>query len=151
MFACPKNLPTPSPTPSWSGVSLWQARVRFESMAISLRLTRRFGLVACLVFVALEAVKSRLDVINLPVGFFPEGITRGDDEWTAYVGSLAGDGPVGVKRTERVLIQGQRLILMRTLTIDRTFTPDHDKSRADTPPHGRSCVVSLTLLPSTSR
>eukprot|EP00752_Nemacystus_decipiens_P012928 g11442.t1 len=31
---------------------------------------------------------SRLDVIDLPLGFFPEGITNGD-EWTAYVGSLA--------------------------------------------------------------
>lgn len=65
--------------------------VEIRSMAISLRLTRRFGLVACLVFVALETVRSRLDVIDLPIGFFPEGITRGDDEWTAYVGSLAGD------------------------------------------------------------
>lgn len=31
---------------------------------------------------------ARLDVIDLPLGFFPEGITNGE-EWTAYVGSLA--------------------------------------------------------------
>ncbi|CAM9667174.1 unnamed protein product [Scytosiphon promiscuus] len=30
---------------------------------------------------------SRLDVIELPMGFYPEGITNGE-EWTAYVGSL---------------------------------------------------------------
>ena len=30
---------------------------------------------------------SRLDVIDLPVGFFPEGIALGEG-WTVYVGSL---------------------------------------------------------------
>lgn len=33
----------------------------------------------------------RPEVIDLPVGFRPEGITKGRD-WTAYVGSLAGEG-----------------------------------------------------------
>lgn len=32
---------------------------------------------------------SRLDVIGLPLGFYPEGITNGEG-WTAYVGSLVG-------------------------------------------------------------
>lgn len=36
------------------------------------------------------AASSRLDVIDLPVGFAPEGITNGD-EWTAYVGSIIGE------------------------------------------------------------
>lgn len=36
------------------------------------------------------AASSRLDVIDLPLGFSPEGITNGD-EWTAYVGSLIGE------------------------------------------------------------
>lgn len=33
---------------------------------------------------------SRLDVIDLPVGFRPEGITNGE-EWIAYVGSLVSE------------------------------------------------------------
>eukprot|EP00903_Cladosiphon_okamuranus_P016257 g14994.t1 len=40
------------------------------------------------VLVGCANASSRLDVIDLPVGFFPEGITNGD-EWIAYVGSLA--------------------------------------------------------------
>ncbi|CAM9350375.1 unnamed protein product [Ectocarpus fasciculatus] len=49
---------------------------------------RPFGvlLAASWVIIASEA-SSRLDVIDLPTGFFPEGITNGEG-WTAYVGSL---------------------------------------------------------------
>lgn len=32
----------------------------------------------------------RPEVIDLPMGFRPEGITKGRD-WTAFVGSLAGE------------------------------------------------------------
>lgn len=35
------------------------------------------------------AKSSRLDVIDLPVGFFPEGIALAE-EWKIYVGSLLG-------------------------------------------------------------
>lgn len=35
-----------------------------------------------------SAASSRLDIIDLPTGFFPEGITLAE-EWTVYVGSLA--------------------------------------------------------------
>ncbi|CAM9316699.1 unnamed protein product [Ascophyllum nodosum] len=38
------------------------------------------------------AATSRLDVVDLPMGFSPEGITNGD-EWIAYVGSLI-DGSI---------------------------------------------------------
>lgn len=44
------------------------------------------------------AKSSRLDVINLPVGFMPEGIALAE-AWTVYVGSLQG---VGVLRTSSV-------------------------------------------------
>lgn len=36
------------------------------------------------------AKSSRLDVVDLPVGFFPEGIALAR-EWTFYVGSLLGE------------------------------------------------------------
>lgn len=45
-------------------------------------------LLASLVTVA--SASSRLDVIDLPTGFFPEGITSGGG-WTAFVGSLVGE------------------------------------------------------------
>lgn len=48
------------------------------------------GIFASLLFVGAESGRSRPDVIELPVGFFPEGITLGK-KWTAYVGSLAGE------------------------------------------------------------
>lgn len=38
----------------------------------------------------ISAASSRLDVIDLPTGFFPEGIALGE-EWTVYVGSLGGE------------------------------------------------------------
>lgn len=60
-------------------------------MARSFGATRRFGLVISLVLVGLEVATSRLDVIDLPMGFFPEGIARGGEDWTAYVGSLNGE------------------------------------------------------------
>lgn len=41
------------------------------------------------------ATSAKPDVIDLPTGFFPEGITNGE-EWTAYVGSLAGERRVPV-------------------------------------------------------
>ncbi|CAB1100032.1 unnamed protein product [Ectocarpus sp. CCAP 1310/34] len=49
---------------------------------------RLFGvlLAASWAIIASEA-SSRLDVIDLPTGFFPEGITNGEG-WTAFVGSL---------------------------------------------------------------
>ncbi|CAM9723592.1 unnamed protein product [Ectocarpus sp. 8 AP-2014] len=49
---------------------------------------RPFGvlLAASWAIIASEA-SSRLDVIDLPTGFFPEGITNGEG-WTAFVGSL---------------------------------------------------------------
>ncbi|CAN0019062.1 unnamed protein product [Ectocarpus sp. 6 AP-2014] len=49
---------------------------------------RPFGVVlaASWAIIASEA-SSRLDVIDLPTGFFPEGITNGEG-WTAFVGSL---------------------------------------------------------------
>ena len=37
---------------------------------------------------AVVATSSRLDIIDLPTGFFPEGITRAE-EWTVYVGSFS--------------------------------------------------------------
>lgn len=46
------------------------------------------GVLASLVTVA--SASSRLDVIDLPMGFFPEGITSGGG-WTAFVGSLVGE------------------------------------------------------------
>ncbi|CAM9696372.1 unnamed protein product [Ectocarpus sp. 13 AM-2016] len=50
---------------------------------------RPFGvlLAASCAMIASEA-SSRLDVIDLPTGFAPEGITNGEG-WTAYVGSLS--------------------------------------------------------------
>ncbi|CAM9764608.1 unnamed protein product [Ectocarpus sp. 12 AP-2014] len=50
---------------------------------------RPFGvlLAASCAMIASEA-SSRLDVIDLPTGFSPEGITNGEG-WTAYVGSLS--------------------------------------------------------------
>ena len=45
---------------------------------------------AILLAIGSAAASSRLDVIDLPVGFVPEGITNGD-EWIAYVGSLVGE------------------------------------------------------------
>lgn len=38
----------------------------------------------------ISAASSRLDVIDLPTGFFPEGIALGE-EWTVYVSSLGGE------------------------------------------------------------
>lgn len=35
------------------------------------------------------AASARLDVVDLPMGWKPEGITNGKG-WTAYVGSLVG-------------------------------------------------------------
>lgn len=46
------------------------------------------GIVASFVIVGSEA-SSGLDVVDLPVGFMPEGITRGED-WTVYVGHRLG-------------------------------------------------------------
>lgn len=46
------------------------------------------GLLAILVTVA--SASSRLDVIDLPTGFSPEGITSGGG-WIAFVGSLVGE------------------------------------------------------------
>jgi len=91
----PYRVPSASATPPLSlpGFSLGQVQVNVGSMVPSVRVTRRFGHVTSLVLIGLEAVRSRLDVIDLPIGFFPEGITRGDNDWTAYVGSLAGDNP----------------------------------------------------------
>lgn len=51
-------------------------------------------------FPGAAAKSSRLDVIDLPVGFFPEGIALAE-EWTVYVGSLLG---------ERVLASLRRLL-----------------------------------------
>lgn len=59
-------------------------------MAHTLGVTRRFKLIVSLALIGLEAATSRVDVIDLPMGFFPEGITRGGEDWTAYVGSLNG-------------------------------------------------------------
>lgn len=36
---------------------------------------------------AVVGASSRLDIIDLPTGFFPEGITLAE-EWTVYVGSF---------------------------------------------------------------
>lgn len=38
-------------------------------------------------FSGVAAASSRLDIIDLPVGFSPEGIALAD-EWTVYVGSI---------------------------------------------------------------
>lgn len=47
-------------------------------------------LLASVLIVGSASASSRLDVIDLPVGFFPEGITNGDG-WIAYVGSLTSE------------------------------------------------------------
>lgn len=48
------------------------------------------------------AKSSRLDVIDLPVGFFPEGIALAE-EWTVYVGSLLGERPrANMRRLHRL-------------------------------------------------
>lgn len=47
-------------------------------------------LLASALIIASATASSRLDVIDLPLGFFPEGITNGDG-WIAYVGSLASE------------------------------------------------------------
>lgn len=39
-------------------------------------------------FSGATAASSRLDIIDLPVGFFPEGIALAED-WTVYVGSYS--------------------------------------------------------------
>lgn len=48
------------------------------------------GVLASLLFVGAESSSSKPDVIQLPVGFFPEGITIAKKS-TAYVGSLVGE------------------------------------------------------------
>lgn len=48
-----------------------------------------FGLIASIFLAGSEAVTG-LDVINLPDGFVPGGITSGGG-WKVYVGSIAGD------------------------------------------------------------
>lgn len=45
-------------------------------------------LVASVVFLGSEA-SSGMDVVDLPTGFMPEGITRGEG-WTVYVGNRIG-------------------------------------------------------------
>lgn len=70
--------------------SLAQVRVNFDVMAIPLGVTRWVGLLASLVCIGSEIATAKLDVIDLPMGFFPEGIALGDNS-TAFVGSLAGD------------------------------------------------------------
>lgn len=47
-------------------------------------------LVLLLAGFTLSAAAERLEIVDLPMGFFPEGITIGRD-WNAYVGSLAGE------------------------------------------------------------
>ena len=50
-----------------------------------------FGLVASMASLfGVAAVTSKPDVIDLPTGFFPGGITLGEG-WTVYVGSNSGD------------------------------------------------------------
>lgn len=95
-------------------------------MALSLRVPRRFGLVASLLLLGPDAVRSRLDVIDLPIGFFPEGITRGDDEWTAYVGSLEGDNLCTrvLKLADILRRRGRCLYRMQVLVgVDACTTP----------------------------
>ena len=47
------------------------------------------GVFAAMLTIAATVVTacSRLDIIDLPAGFFPEGITLAE-EWTVYVGSF---------------------------------------------------------------
>eukprot|EP00904_Undaria_pinnatifida_P000569 jgi/Undpi1/10512/HiC_scaffold_29.g12962.m1 len=53
------------------------------------------GVFAAMLTVAtvVSAASSRLDIIDLPTGFFPEGITLAE-EWTVYVGSFADAGSI---------------------------------------------------------
>lgn len=86
--------PDPSANPNNGGVCslLAQVRVNFDVMAIPLGVTRWVGLLAFLVCIGSETVTgtAKLDVIDLPMGFYPEGIALGENS-TAFVGSLAGD------------------------------------------------------------
>ena len=50
------------------------------------------GILASLLLLGAAAGSSRLDVIQLPLGFAPEGITLGR-EWTAFVGSRVREDP----------------------------------------------------------
>ncbi|CAM9340050.1 unnamed protein product [Ectocarpus sp. 6 AP-2014] len=48
---------------------------------------RPFGVLLASSVMIIASASSKLDVIDLPRGFFPEGITNGEG-WTAFVGSL---------------------------------------------------------------
>lgn len=56
------------------------------------------------------AATSRLDIIDLPTGFFPEGITLAE-EWTVYVGSF--------NEGERDIILSRRIVFHSLLFILR--------------------------------
>ena len=58
----------------------YQGNIHFVKM-------RPFGVLLAASWVVIGSEASRLDLIDLPTGFFPEGITNGEG-WTAYVGSL---------------------------------------------------------------
>lgn len=59
---------------------------RFDKSAMGLhRVLRSVALTVAVAVVV--AASSRLDIIDLPLGFFPEGITLAE-EWTVYVGSF---------------------------------------------------------------
>lgn len=56
----------------------------FPGMAAA---TAAVAVATCRVFFGVAAASSRLDVIDLPLGFGPEGIALAK-EWTIYVSSL---------------------------------------------------------------
>lgn len=53
-------------------------------------MARSSAIVAMLMLAGSASAEDRLEVIDLPVGFAPEGITIGRP-WEAYVGSLVGE------------------------------------------------------------
>lgn len=56
---------------------------------------------ASLMTIGLKNTSARLDVIDLPLGFWPEGITNGEG-WTAYVGSLDSKLPLRFRYVDAV-------------------------------------------------
>lgn len=52
-------------------------------------MVRLSAILASLAVLGSKASAERLDVIDLPLGFMPEGITLGEG-WTAYVGHRLG-------------------------------------------------------------
>lgn len=63
------------------------------SRAIPATAAAAVAVIAGSAFSGMADASSRLDVIDLPVGFFPEGIALAE-EWTVYVGSFD-EGIVG--------------------------------------------------------